>query len=161
MAHTEDWNHWAGSQRPALYASDIDPCAPLAEIPLPNYIKAPDNINSDDLEYLWNEGALTIPHTFLKNALLLAYVEYVHPSLPLINLHELLATTCANITHERPREDKRISLLLFQAIMFTGSAFVDQISLQMAGYSSRREARAILYQKVKVSAQSTCQETMY
>ncbi|CZR58776.1 uncharacterized protein PAC_08668 [Phialocephala subalpina] len=134
----------------ALDVPDVNPHGSSTEIPLPSYIKARYNMKSDDLQYLWYKGALTIPDTSLKNALLRGYIEYVHPSLPLINLHEFLATTCASNIGEYVEEDQRISLLLFQAILFAGSAFVDQMSLQIAGYSTRREARAAFYQKVKL-----------
>lgn len=144
MAATDGWNDWADNDQ--LQVPNI---SPHAEISLPKYIKTPCNISQDDLQYLWDQGALSIPDTSLKNALLLSYVDHVHPSLPLVNLHELLVMTSSKTTRRLLQEGRKISLLLFQAIMFAGSAFVDQLSLQMAGYSSRREARSILYQKVK------------
>jgi hypothetical protein len=44
-----------------------------------------------------------------------------------------------------------VSLTLFQAIMFAGSAFVDLELLQNAGYETRRAARADYYRKMKVN----------
>lgn len=43
-----------------------------------------------------------------------------------------------------------ISLLLFQAVMFTGTAFVDMQHLTNAGYTSRRDARKDFFQKARV-----------
>ncbi len=134
----------------ALDLPDTIPPEFSIAIPLPNYIKTPSNMKADDLQYLWCKGALRLPDQSLKNALLRSYIDYVHPSLPLINLHQFLAITCAADTGVSVREDQKISLLLFQAVLFAGSAFVDQMSLQMAGYSTRREARAAFYQKIKV-----------
>ncbi len=136
----------------ALDAPDDSPHEASTKIPLPSYIKTPRKMEPDDLQFLWYKGALRIPDTSFKNALLRSYIEYVHPSLPLINLHEFLAISCATKSGQYG-EDRRISLLLFQAVLFAGSAFVDDMTLQMAGYSTRREARAAFYQKVKVRAQ--------
>ncbi|KAF4636014.1 hypothetical protein G7Y89_g2062 [Cudoniella acicularis] len=152
--------HWETLVNTVSYHGDLAASAPyepnanphecFLKVPLPSYIRTRYNMKEDDLQHLWHQGALRIPDTSLKNALLQSYIEYVHPSLPLINLHELLAMVCARKTNEYVSEDRRISLLLFQAILFAGSAFVDLLSLQMAGYSTRREARLSFYQKVKL-----------
>ncbi|KAI9750377.1 MAG: hypothetical protein M1835_001396 [Candelina submexicana] len=41
-------------------------------------------------------------------------------------------------------------MLLFQAIMFTGAAFVDEVHLRSAGYSTRRAARKAFYQRTRL-----------
>lgn len=46
----------------------------------------------------------------------------------------------------------KISLAVFQAVMFAGTSYVDLELLQQAGYATRRAARSDFYQKVKVSA---------
>lgn len=45
----------------------------------------------------------------------------------------------------------QISLIVFQAIMFAGAAYVELPYLQEAGYENRRAARGDFYQKIKVS----------
>lgn len=69
---------------------------------------------------------------------------YVYPYMPVVDLEELLGAIDG--TNNSPK----ISLTLFQAVMFAGSAFVDLEQLQNAGYENRRAARAAYYQKVKV-----------
>jgi len=44
-----------------------------------------------------------------------------------------------------------ISLLLFQSVMFAGTAFVDQQFLCQAGFADRRSARLYFYNKIKAS----------
>lgn len=118
-----------------------------ASIPIPAFIKElPSSIPLDDIQYLWTTGALSIPDVAFRNKLIQSFVEHVYPSLPLIHLHEFLRT----ISNE-DQEEEKLSLLLFQAILFAGTMFVDLPSLHAAGYSSRREARRAFHQKVKVN----------
>lgn len=113
---------------------------------LPEYIRGlPQRLQRDDVEYLVTKGALTIPDTTLRNELLKAYIYYVHPYMPLLDLEEFLQVIARNDgVHQ-------MSLLLFQAVMFAGTAFVDVEHLLNAGYSSRKIARKIFFQRARVS----------
>ena len=72
---------------------------------LPAYIKPPHSrMATEDVGHLWDKGALTIPDTPFRNALLTAYIEFVHPYMPLIELHEFL-----RIVDEGTVEGGRIS----------------------------------------------------
>ena len=78
--------------------------------------------------------------------MLRAYIEFVHPYMPLLDLHDFLAVI------DRPDGSLgRVSLILFQAVMFAGSAFVDMDHLRFAGYATRKEARKDFFQKTRVS----------
>ena len=102
-------------------------------------------MTSIDIDYLFAKDALSIPTVPVRNALLRSYLEYVHPYLPLVNIHGILQTI-----QNRTGKSGRISLLLFQTIMFPGIAFVDMEILRMAGYSNRQAARKAFFQKVRV-----------
>lgn len=115
--------------------------------PLPPYMKPlPPRMTADDIQYLWRKGALSIPDTIFRNALLQAYIEFVHPYMPLIELHDFL-----RIVDKNDGENGKISLVLFQAVMFAGTAFVDMAFLEAAGYTTRKSARKAFYQKARVS----------
>jgi len=117
-----------------------------AVVPLPHYFKPlPSRITPDDVEYLDKKGALLIPGNILRNELLRAYVEYVHGYMPLLDLHEFLSALERNDGSTKP-----ISLLLFQAVMFAGTAFVDMKHLRHAGYTTRKEARKAFFLKARV-----------
>jgi hypothetical protein len=65
--------------------------------------------------------------------------------MPIVDLEELFNALDG-------RDDTlHISLILFQAIMFAGTASVDIQFLLNAGYENRRAARAEYYTKIKVS----------
>jgi hypothetical protein len=113
---------------------------------LPNYIDPlPARLSDDDITYLSRKGALTIPPVQLRNALLRSYVECVHPFFPLIELERLLM-----IIEYGDGEKGRISLLLFQSIIFAASAFVPVECINAAGYLSRKEARKAFFERARV-----------
>ncbi|KAI9844111.1 MAG: hypothetical protein M1837_005825 [Sclerophora amabilis] len=113
---------------------------------LPGYIKPlPPRIVSEDVAYLENKGALSIPETGLRNELLRAYVEFVHGYMPLLDLNDFL-----KIVDMGNGATGTLSLLLFQAVMFVGSAFVDLRHLQNAGFPTRKAARRAFFQRARV-----------
>lgn len=86
-----------------------------------------------------------MPSAGLRNELLRAYIEFVHPYMPLLELYDFIM-----IVESGSGVLGRISLILFQAVMFAGSAFVDMQHLHNAGYLSRKEARKDFFQKTRV-----------
>ncbi|KAH0536119.1 hypothetical protein FGG08_006985 [Glutinoglossum americanum] len=131
-----------GSILPSRYLSKLSCDGPT----LPDYIKPlPVRIAPDDVEYLAKKGALTVPEVGLRNELLRSYLEYVHPYMPLLELHNFL-----NIVERGNGSTGKLSLLLFQAVMFAGTAFVDMKHLGDAGYTSRKAARKAFFQKTRL-----------
>ncbi|KAJ5599989.1 transcriptional regulator family: Fungal Specific TF [Penicillium hetheringtonii] len=112
---------------------------------LPDYIRGlPGRLQKEDIDYLAAKGALSVPDVTLRNELLKAYIHYVHTYMPLLDLEEFLQTIVQNDGIHR------ISLLLFQAVMFAGMAFVDIKHLQAAGYQTRKVARKIFFQRARL-----------
>jgi hypothetical protein len=135
---------FAGDSR-SPYLANMAPKFNAADLPL--FIKPlPAKIGPDEVAYLDKKGALTIPQGTLRSEMLRAYIEFVHPYMPLLELHDFLATI--------DRADGslgKVSLILYQAVMFAGSAFVDMQHLRAAGYATRKEARKDFFQKTRVS----------
>jgi hypothetical protein len=114
---------------------------------LPRFIKPlPSKIGPDEVSYLEKKGALTVPKGALRSEMLRAYIEFVHPYMPLLDLHDFLA-----MIDKPDGSNGKISLILFQAVMFAGSAFIDTQHLRTAGYATRKEARKDFFQKTRVS----------
>jgi hypothetical protein len=112
---------------------------------LPAYIRpASRELESGDTDFLMSCGALSIPHDTVRDQLLLAFALYVYPQLPVVDFQDI----CDSI---EGRSSCKISLLLFQAIMFSGTAFVDLQALIDAGFENRLAARAYFFRKIKVS----------
>jgi len=129
-----------------LTKTRLDTPPVLLKHQLPAYLKPlPPRMTSVDIDYLFAKGALSLPDTPVRNALLRAYCEFVHPYMPLLELHNVL-----EIMNDSTGESGKISLLLFQAIMFAGTAFVDMSYLAAAGYTNRKAARKAFFQKARV-----------
>lgn len=112
---------------------------------LPDYIRGlPARLQKEDIDYLAMKGALTIPDATLRNELLKSYIHYVHTYMPLLDLEDFLQTIVQN------DGINRMSLLLFQAVMFAGTAFIDLKHLHAAGYSSRKAARKAFFQRARL-----------
>ncbi|KAH8149826.1 uncharacterized protein LAJ45_05978 [Morchella importuna] len=112
---------------------------------IPPFIKpTPTRIPPEDLEYLTKKGALTLPAEPLRSELLKSHFDFVHPYMPLLNRREFL-----DIVTSEDGSKGKVSLLLFQAVMFTGSAFVDMDSLRIAGFTTRKAARKAFFTKVR------------
>jgi hypothetical protein len=112
---------------------------------LPAYIKPlPVRFGYDDITYLHNKGALAIPNEELRNELLRSYAQYVHPFMPLLDLHKFVRIV------DQKDGVHSVSLLLFQAVMFAGIAPVEMRFLKAAGYTTRREARRAFFDKTRL-----------
>ena len=113
---------------------------------LPDFVRPfSENIGADEALFLHKKGALSIPERHLRVALLEGYVDFVYPYMPTLDLNEFLSI----VQHEDGALG-RVSLLVFQAVMFAGSAYVDMAHLRRAGYANRQEARKALYQKARL-----------
>jgi hypothetical protein len=89
-------------------------------------------------------GALNMPSVSLRNEILRAYITWIHPLLPLLDLPKflqdlLLQNDCA---FDHPA--------LYQTVMFAGSAFLDIKDVRLGGYNTLLKLRQALFQKTKV-----------
>ena len=114
---------------------------------LPDFVKQlPLDINQADIHYLRMKGALEIPSPKFLKAILTAYVHFVHPMMPTVDL-----SCCARIL---AGESGSISILTLQAIAFASVPFVDLSDIQNEGFDSRRSCRKSIYNKARVSSAS-------
>lgn len=134
-----------GATLPDSQASPVASPVASPPPPLPAYIKPfPVRFGHDDIIYLHNKGVLAIPDQELRNELLRCYAEYQHPFIPLLDWHRFVRIIDQNDgVHQ-------VSLLLFQAVMFTGVATVEMRLLKAAGYNTRREARRAFFDKTRL-----------
>ncbi|EXJ79243.1 hypothetical protein A1O3_08744 [Capronia epimyces CBS 606.96] len=118
---------------------------PPPPVTFPSYIQPPQpDIRPDDVEFLNRRGALTLPQPELQDQLLRCFVLFVYPSMPTVDLEDFLGAI------DGRDGAPKISLVVFQAVMFAGTAYVDLDLLRQAGYQNRRAARSDFYQKVKL-----------
>lgn len=120
-------------------------------------------ITLEDAMYLSLKGALDVPEGPFCDALIEAFINYVHPFLPIVDLADFLQLMqrhqdeIALGKNDFGQITSQGSLLLVQAVMFSASAFVDAQYLREAGYTSRRAARKSFFEKTKASTRRiTC-----
>lgn len=136
--------------QPSPLSADAGYFPPGSRVPLspeiPYFIKPlPPRIGPDEIQYLAKKKVLTVPGPGLRNELLKAYIEFVHPYMPVLDLYDFV-----KIVNSGNGQFGRISLILYQAVMFAGSAFIDMSHLYNAGYSSRKHARRDFFQRTRV-----------
>jgi len=143
--------------------------SPLASVPLGSsgsnslprvFVPLPRHLGSPDISYLRSRDALNLPSESLQVELLKAYVEYVHPTMPVLDLEEFLSSVkygYESFDGQRGRGierenamKKQISLLLFQAVMFAAVSYVPLRSLKDAGYGSREAAKCVFFSRARL-----------
>ncbi|KAL2808927.1 fungal-specific transcription factor domain-containing protein [Aspergillus granulosus] len=135
-----------------LLDPDFDPLIAILDEE-PRFLKPlPSRIPAEDLEFLRFRGALSIPESGLRTELLRCYIKWVHSFLPVLNLQEFLRCVAEN------DPDGNISLLLFQAVMFVATAFVDLQHLQAAGFTTRKTARNTFYTRLRLLYSLECED---
>ncbi|KAE8441636.1 hypothetical protein EG329_004603 [Mollisiaceae sp. DMI_Dod_QoI] len=102
------------------------------------------------LQFLESKGVFSIPSESARNALVDSCFKFVGYFMPSLQRKDFLGGY--NTALQWPAEgqgDTRISLLLLQAMMYTGSAFVDMPILTVEGFESRQAARRSFYDRAK------------
>lgn len=133
---------------PSPAASYRDP-ASLAgagkELPW-SYLERP-RLAKDDMDFLERKNAFKVPERALLIELLTSYCNWIHPQLPFLDLHSVLGA----VVDDRNNGDRpKISLLLFQAVLFAGAAHMDEKTFRLFGFPSRTDAQDVLFRRVKV-----------
>ena len=118
---------------------------PTERAPLPAFI-APlsSRILNEDLEYLVHKGALMVPEPDLQLEILRAYMYSVHPFMPMLDYRSFIHAVLSN------RGDGRISLLLFQAVMFAGLHSLELPVLHRLGFESAKQARKVFFNRARL-----------
>ncbi|KAI8630122.1 hypothetical protein F5Y19DRAFT_54054 [Xylariaceae sp. FL1651] len=105
------------------------------------------NILPQDVNYLESQGCLRVPTRAILDEFVQQYFLHVHPLLPLINEGDFWEMYCHQGS-EGPTE--KISLLVFQAILFSCCNFVPKSSIKALGFPTIRAARATFYRRTKL-----------
>lgn len=120
---------------------------------LPSYIEPPSPHTSGSTHsFLNSKGAFKVPVPGVRDLLWKAYVQYVHPSMPLLDLHQFASSVA-----DPGAQTERISLLLYQAVMLTGFFYVDMRHPLLASIPSRKAILDRMFENVKVGLTSSGQ----
>lgn len=112
---------------------------------LPHFIKPlPPELGDKDWRYLKDCGCFSFPSPGLEKVALRKYAKYVDPLVPVLGLDEFVGSIqCGGA--------KKVSLLLYHAVLCAGLAAVDLATIREYGYPSKSAARRTFYSRAKVS----------
>jgi hypothetical protein len=123
----------------------VDSPLSLLNSTLPSFIRPlPKTIPEDDLEFLERKGAFRVPEAEIRDEILRSYVSTVHPFMPILDVRAFLTAVTNNTTGDR------ISLLLFQAVMFAGLSALDPQLIQRMGFKTTKHARQVFFARVRL-----------
>lgn len=126
---------------PARVASPLS----LLNSTLPSFIRPlSKSLADDDLEFLERKGAFVLPESDIRDEILRCYVSTIHPFMPILDIRAFL-TAVTNTT-----KGDRISLLLFQAVMFAGLSALDPQFIQRMGFKTTKDARQVFFTRVRL-----------
>jgi hypothetical protein len=137
---------YAGPLTPGTGASSLRLLqSPALVEPLPAFITplSSSRISAIDLDFLRLKGALTIPEPDLQLEIIRGYLFSVHPFMPMLDYRTFIRAVTQN------REDCRISLLLFQAVMFAGLHSLQLPTIRRLGFESAKQAREVFFDRAK------------
>ncbi|KAJ5099025.1 hypothetical protein N7532_006026 [Penicillium argentinense] len=120
---------------------------------LPSFLKPPSpQLEQGDVDYLIRKGAFDVLEPHVAREFFKAYIRHVHPHVPFLNIDLFNALINGQRAASRfgGHREEKVSLLLFQAVMFSGAFFVDMHYLYAAGFLSRRNAMETLFGRARV-----------
>lgn len=111
------------------------------------------NILPQDINYLELQGCLRVPTRAILDEFVQQYFLHFHPLLPLINEGDFWDMYCAGTNPQSPSDTfstGRMSLLVFQSMLFASCNFVSREAIKALGYPTIRAARAALHRRCKL-----------
>lgn len=99
------------------------------------------------IEQLTREGAFDFPEPSVCEMLLRAYFEWFHPCFPIVDRVDI-SKSC---------NDKTISPLLLQSILFIGASLCSDEALQASGFRDRYETKFHFYDRGKEIFDADCE----
>ncbi|KAI1743368.1 hypothetical protein F4680DRAFT_409934 [Xylaria scruposa] len=105
------------------------------------------NVIPQDVNFLESQGCLRVPTRAILDEFMQQYFLHVHPLLPFLNEGDFWNLYC----HQGSGvAGERMSLLVFQAMLFSCCNFVSKNNIKALGFPNIRTARATLYRRTKL-----------
>ncbi|KAL2828848.1 fungal-specific transcription factor domain-containing protein [Aspergillus pseudoustus] len=112
-------------------------------------LKQLSELSPADVRYLDSKGCFRVPATPYLEDYLHEYFLHVHPCMPVVDEAEFWSS----YEKEGRSDDTKVSLLLFQAMLFAASAFVPSSSIRASGFLDSHEARETLHRRAALLLQ--------
>lgn len=104
------------------------------------------NVMPQDVNFLDSQGCLKVPTRPILDEFVQQYFLHVHPLLPFLNEGDFWNLYC----HQGSGgTGDKMSLLVFQAMLFSCCNYVSKTSIKALGFPDIRTARATMYRRTK------------
>ncbi|KAF7560803.1 hypothetical protein G7046_g3341 [Stylonectria norvegica] len=107
-----------------------------------------ENLLSGDIDYLELQGCFQVPRREVLDEIVQQYFLHVHPLLPLFHEGDFWHM----YSHRGPADVSapKMSLLVWQSLMFASCNFTSPAVIEALGFSSIRQAKSGFYRKAKL-----------
>lgn len=105
------------------------------------------SLTREDVAFLNSKGCLQIPAPVYLEEFVRQYFLHIQPCTPIID-----ESLFWDLYHNKPSKlsTLKLSLLLFQSILFASSPYISVETAQLCGFNDKRNAWNTLYQRAKV-----------
>lgn len=100
----------------------------------------------EDVAFLSAKGSRSLPDENATYEFVCHYFKRIHPSVPMVDEADFWRI------YQDGAGPGKLSLFVFQAILFASCPFVSMETLHRCGFKDKRDARKQLYNRAKVSA---------
>ncbi|KAF9890807.1 hypothetical protein FE257_005378 [Aspergillus nanangensis] len=106
-------------------------------------------LDAEDLSYLTSKGCLNVPAQPALDDFVKQYFLHVHPGTPVVDEASFwhMYLECDNSVLGG---DQKLSVFVFQAMLFTSCSYVSEESIRQCGFSDKRAARNSFYNRAKL-----------
>ncbi|KAI1119139.1 hypothetical protein F5Y14DRAFT_396631 [Nemania sp. NC0429] len=109
------------------------------------------NVMPQDVNFLESQGCLKLPTRPILDEFVQQYFLHVHPLLPFLNEGDFWNLYCHHQGGGGGGDvGDKMSLLVFQAMLFSCCNFVSKTSIKALGFPDIRTARATMYRRTKL-----------
>ncbi|KAJ5807958.1 hypothetical protein N7474_009227 [Penicillium riverlandense] len=98
----------------------------------------------EDMQYLASKSSLTLPDQDAIDEFVHQYFRHIHPTVPVLDEGEFWRI------YQGDPEPERLSIFVFQAVLFASCPFVSLETLYRCGFNDKRDARNKLYNRTKL-----------
>lgn len=97
-------------------------------------------VSAATMQYLRDEGALTLPDLHTCVPALQAFFKWFHPCFPIVDRADVM----------RSLATMDISRMLLQSMLFIGATYCDDETITAMGFADRSEAKNLLYGRARI-----------
>jgi hypothetical protein len=132
----------AGEESPPPPVAKNSEAHELCRLSLPDFIL---QHSAEPRDAYISQRASGVPDSMFQNEILRAYIEHVHPFLPVVDLADFISAAL-----QQSLETEAQNSVVLQAAMVAAAPFVDMQLLASRGFASHKEVQITFYERAKI-----------